>query len=44
MLTRWPSNVGSCSSALRLCGANFSVAIASAVSSTARKVSLLCSA
>ncbi|MDP2821378.1 MAG: hypothetical protein Q8O52_01685 [Sulfuritalea sp.] len=44
MDTLRPSKLGSCSSALRLCGANFSLAIASAVSSTARKVSLLCSA
>ena len=27
MLTRWPSKLGSCSSALRLCGANFSSAM-----------------
>src|SRR5438874_8294449 len=42
--TRCPSKVGSCSSALRLCGANFSSAIASAVSIAASIVSRECCA
>src|SRR6267143_4936816 len=40
--TRPPRKVGSCSSAFRLCGANFSSAIASAVSTAASIVSREC--